>query len=164
VHLYFITGQFLSVFTFIGIILYLTLVLSNINFVGALNAPLLSDIQPKVSDPNLNVELVFQDEIKHKANTLSPISSMTFLGNNDILLLEKNNGTINRILNGVLLKEPLLDVSVANKRERGMLGIATTTSSTIDADGNNDTTTYVFLYYTRSEKSDGTDVCRKTYY
>jgi len=77
--------------------------------------------------------------------------------------LNKNNGTVNRIVNGVLLKEPLLDVNVANKRERGMLGIATTISSTANDNKNGDTR-YVFLYYTESEKRDGSDKCFETYY
>jgi aldose sugar dehydrogenase len=46
------------------------------------------------------------------------------LGPDDILVLEKNNGIVRGIVNGAMLPEPLLDVSVANKNERGMLGIA----------------------------------------
>ena len=49
---------------------------------------------------------------------------MDFLGPDDILVLEKNNGTVQRILNGTMLADPVLDVNVANKYERGMLGIA----------------------------------------
>jgi glucose/arabinose dehydrogenase len=88
---------------------------------------------------------------------------LTFLGTNDILLLNKNNGTVNRIVNGVLLKEPLLDVNVANKRERGMLGIATTTLP-MSNDYESGDIKYVFLYYTESEKRDGSDKCYETYF
>ena len=49
---------------------------------------------------------------------------MAFLAPHDILVLEKNNGTVRRIVNGQLLEKPLLDVNVANKVERGMVGIA----------------------------------------
>ena len=49
---------------------------------------------------------------------------MAFLGPNDILVTEKTNGTVMRIVNGTMLKEPLLDVNVARSDERGMLGIA----------------------------------------
>ena len=49
---------------------------------------------------------------------------MAFLGPDDILVLEKDNGTVQRIVNGKMLPEPVLDVNVANKFERGMLGIA----------------------------------------
>jgi aldose sugar dehydrogenase len=38
--------------------------------------------------------------------------------------LEKDNGTVQRIVNGKMLPEPVLDVNVANKFERGLLGIA----------------------------------------
>jgi glucose/arabinose dehydrogenase len=163
-HLYLRIGLFSTMFTFISITLFLIFILSDENYFEAVNgSELISNNHPNVSDSNLNVELVFQKDIKHKGNTLSPVSTMTFLGTNDILLLDKNNGTVNRIVNGVLLKEPLLDVNVANKRERGMLGIATTISSSAGRDENDDTTN-VFLYYTRSEKSDGSDVCHETYY
>jgi hypothetical protein len=40
------------------------------------------------------------------------------------LVLEKDNGTVQRIVNGKMLPEPVLDVIVANKFERGLLGIA----------------------------------------
>jgi hypothetical protein len=52
------------------------------------------------------------------------MTKMAFLGPNDILVLEKDNGTVQRIVNGKKLPEPILDVNVANKYERGMLGIA----------------------------------------
>src|SRR4026207_716354 len=71
--------------------------------------------QPTVSDPNLKVELFYQG--------VGAASSMTFL-NHDILLLDKNNGTVNRIVNGSIVDGPLLDINVANKRERGLLGIS----------------------------------------
>src|SRR5919198_3296494 len=78
-------------------------------------------------------------------------TSMAFLGPNDILVLEKNEGTVKRIVNGVMLPEPLLDVNVATTRERGMLGIAV-------AKHNNNGPTYVFLYYTEAPTKDGDDV------
>jgi len=84
-------------------------------------------------------------------------TSMAFLGPDDILVLQKNNGTINRILNGKILQEPLLDVDVANYVERGMLGIA--------VDNNNynlsqyynryERIPYVFLYYTEAPAENG---------
>jgi glucose/arabinose dehydrogenase len=77
---------------------------------------------------------------------------MAFLGPDDILILEKNDGTVRRILNGVLLEEPLLNVNVANEGERGMLGIAIAEKErSIEEDDNgNNHVTYVFLYYTES--------------
>jgi aldose sugar dehydrogenase len=98
-----------------------------------------------IKDPNLKVELISQG--------LELPTSMAFLGPNDILVLEKDKGTVQRIVNGKILAEPLLDVNVANKSERGMLGIAVASAK------NNETEpTYVFLYYTESVQ-DGNDDC-----
>ena len=74
---------------------------------------------------------------------------MAFLGNNDLLVLEKNEGTVKRILNGKVQNSSLLDVPVANGVERGMLGI--TVKKT------NSSLVHVFLYFTQSVK-DGDDV------
>jgi glucose/arabinose dehydrogenase len=82
---------------------------------------------------------------------------MAFLGPDDILVLEKNNGIVRRIINGTMLPEPLLDVTVANKHERGMLGIAVAEKT------NPIPPPYVFLYFTESaatkEEGDGSDDC-----
>ena len=107
------------------------------------------DMMPTINDPNLKLELVSQQEIHS--------SSIAFLGLDDILLLHKDNGTVHRIVNGALLGEPLLDVNVANKWERGMLGIATAVSN------NEAGTKYVFLYYTESYRKDGNDICTADY-
>ncbi len=81
-------------------------------------------------------------------------TSMSFLGDNDILVLEKNDGMVKRIINGNAVNDPLIDVNVANKAERGMLGIATYKQEI----GNNESSkTYVFLYYTESRLGDGYD-------
>src|ERR671930_2611160 len=90
---------------------------------------------PIIADHHLKVELVLRG--------LKSPTSMAFLGPNDILVLEKNNGTVQRIVNGKLSHQPLLNVSVANEGERGMLGIAIAKNSAQNA-------TYVFLYYTLS--------------
>ena len=74
---------------------------------------------------------------------------MAFLGNNELLVLEKNEGTVKRILNGKVQNSSLLDVPVANGVERGMLGI--TVKKT------NSSLVHVFLYFTQSVK-DGDDV------
>jgi glucose/arabinose dehydrogenase len=70
---------------------------------------------PKVYDVNYVVEQ-FVEDIPNSPTT------MTFVGN-DILVLEKSSGMIRLIRNGVLQSEPVLDESVANDAERGMLGI-----------------------------------------
>ncbi|HZA69453.1 MAG TPA: hypothetical protein VE548_07110, partial [Nitrososphaeraceae archaeon] len=80
--------------------------------------------EPFVNDPKLKVELVASD--------LQFPTSMAFLGPDDILVLEKNNGTVQRIIDGVKQEDPILDVSVANKNERGMLGIASMIETAVE--------------------------------
>jgi aldose sugar dehydrogenase len=96
-------------------------------------------------------------------------TSMAFLGPNDFLVLEKNKGMVQRIINGNMLKEPLLDVNVASRGERGMLGVAVTSANIVNnSDTNltkpNDTMitskkTYVYLYFTQSRTKDTGDLC-----
>ncbi|MFB5622104.1 MAG: PQQ-dependent sugar dehydrogenase, partial [Candidatus Nitrosomaritimum yanchengensis] len=65
---------------------------------------------------------------------------------------EKNTGQVKRVLDGMVLAQPVLDVPVATSIERGLLGIAV--SQDIDTGK-----TYVFLYYTESGNGvDGSDV------
>ena len=80
------------------------------------------------------MELVFEG--------LELSTSMAFLSPDDILVLEKDKGTVQRIVNGEMLPEPLLDVNVANKSERGMLGIAVTKNEIGPTNSNK----YVFVY------------------
>lgn len=93
---------------------------------------------PTVNDPNLRVEVVF----KNGGKLDTPTTSMAFLGPNDILVLEKNKGTVQRIIEGQLQKNPLLQVKVGNEIECGMLGIAIS---------RNEANTNVFVYYTESD-------------
>src|SRR5918995_281417 len=133
---------------------------------GALPYPL----GPVIKDPTLRAEVVLRG--------LTYATDMAFLGPNDILVTEKDTGNVRRIVNGVMLQEPLLDVNVATYGHRGMLGIAvsniTTSSSTSSPsssyvlDGktmtststntNTNSTKYVFLYYTAAQMQDGEDI------
>jgi glucose/arabinose dehydrogenase len=67
---------------------------------------------------------------------------MAFIDNNNILVLEKEEGTVRLISNGILQEDPVLEVNVNSKSERGLLGIAIMNK---DA---------VFLYYTESSQDD----------
>ena len=92
---------------------------------------------------------------------------MAFLGPNDFIVLEKKTGIVKRIVNGNILETPLLDVEVANEKERGLLGVAISKSDNrtgenfqnYDKDSRNSHSTYVFLYYTESSGKDGNDDC-----
>ncbi len=72
--------------------------------------------KPRLLDPHLKVEQVTAG--------LDTPTTMAFLGPNDILVLEKDKGTVQRIVNGKVSGQPLLDVNVANSVERCMCGIA----------------------------------------
>jgi glucose/arabinose dehydrogenase len=80
---------------------------------------------------SLKVELVTEG--------LSFPTSMEFTDNNNILVLQKDNGTVHLVSNGILQKKPVLKVQVDTKGERGMLGITHSRKDT------------VFLYFTESE-------------
>jgi glucose/arabinose dehydrogenase len=111
---------------------------------------------PIIVDPYLKAEVIFTG--------LKYPTSMTFVGPNDILVTEKDAGTVRRIVNGTELQQPVLNASVATYGHRGMLGIAVAShSSSITAistnRGNrNNTTTYVFLYYTQARTHTGDDI------
>lgn len=96
---------------------------------------------PYLTDPNLTVQTV--------VTGLRFPTDMEFLSEDDLLVIEKNHGTVRRIVNDTLLPEPLLDVSVASSAERGMLGIAA-------AHGSQNTS--IFLFFTESQTTDGADV------
>src|ERR671928_2044120 len=100
-----------------------------------------------IDDPNLKYEVV--------ASGLRSPTTMAFLGPNDILVNEKLNGTVQRVIDGKLQPQPVLDVSVANKNERGMLGIAVAKPNNTANNNNNNNNnnkvssspTYVFVSY-----------------
>jgi glucose/arabinose dehydrogenase len=87
----------------------------------------------------LKVELFFKDGLK------GPATSMAFLAPDDILVLEKYTGKVQRIVNGSLEQNPLLQVKVGTEVELGMLGIAISK--------NQQGKTFVFLYYTEANSS-----------
>src|SRR5438132_5267581 len=73
-------------------------------------------VAPSVVDPNLAVRKV--------AFGLSQPTSMAFIGTNDILVLEKATGKVQRVINNVVQGAPALDLAVNSASERGLLGIA----------------------------------------
>jgi glucose/arabinose dehydrogenase len=95
---------------------------------------------PQLADSSLKIEEVVEG--------LDTPTTMAFLGPDDFLVLEKDKGTVQRVVNGKMVDQPLLDANVANSVERCMCGIAIS---------KHDSTTYVFLYYTEIEGNDGED-------
>jgi len=96
--------------------------------------------QPTIlNDPTLRVESV--------VSGLSSPTSMAFLNDNNILVLEKD-GNVRLVSNGQLQQQSILHAPVDVRSERGLLGIAI--MNTTDSTNNKE----VFLYYTESQGED----------
>ena len=91
-------------------------------------------------DPSLKVETL--------VNGLDTPTSMAFVDNNNILVLEKA-GQVRLVSNGMLQDKPVLQVPVDTESERGLLGIAimnsTKTSSTMI--NNNNILSSIWRYF-----------------
>ena len=94
-----------------------------------------SKLDPVVKDPDLRIEEV--------AKGLELPTTMAFINHNDFLILEKEKGTVRRVVNSTLLEHPILGLNVSTEIDRGLLGIA--------ALQNGQGKKYVFLYYTESK-------------
>jgi aldose sugar dehydrogenase len=134
----------LLLYSFTIILILLSSNYSSVYFsYGAYSKALPSPDGPTINDDSLTVEKV--------TSGLKFPTSMTFVGNNDMLVTEKNTGKVIRVLDGQVQDNPLLDLPVATKIERGLLGIV--------ASKHLDGKTFVFLSYTESgNNEDGSDV------
>ena len=92
-----------------------------------------------VKDPLLQVETL--------VSGLNAPTIMAFIGPDDMLVLQKNNGRVRHILGGVLQPGHVRDVAVDNASERGLLGMAVHPRFPSPP--------YVYLYFT--ESSTGSD-------
>jgi glucose/arabinose dehydrogenase len=120
-------------------------------FLPLLFVPTIQPVEGQIiiNDPKFKAELVFQG--------LDLPTSMVFLKTNDILVSEKENGTIQRITDGKISERPLFDVPVASNGERGLLGIAVN-----EGERGDKKPLYVFLYYTESATdNDGDDIAKQ---
>jgi glucose/arabinose dehydrogenase len=70
---------------------------------------------PSMLDPHLGVRTV--------VSGLNQPTSLAFLGANDMLVLEKTTGKVQRVVNGAI-QSTVLDLAVNGSSERGLLGIA----------------------------------------
>jgi glucose/arabinose dehydrogenase len=98
--------------------------------------------QPQITDPGFTVE-EFIGGIPNSPTT------MAFVGEN-VLVLQKSDGQVRLIKNGILQNEPVLDVAVNSDGERGMLGITTVEST-------------VYLYFTESVVDGGPVIGNRIY-
>jgi aldose sugar dehydrogenase len=80
--------------------------------------------------------------IKEVTAGLSAPTTMAFIGAQNILVLQKGDGRVRRVISGVLQAGAVLDVAVDRASERGLLGIA--------VHPNFPATSFVYLYFTES--------------
>jgi glucose/arabinose dehydrogenase len=125
-----------------------SLVIISIFLIGFIFVNNISDVSAGIFDePTLNVEDLVVE--KYVANLCCMITTMTFVGD-DILFLQKSDGQVRLIQNGILQTEPVLDVNVNSVGEKGMLGITSVDSS-------------VYLYFTEAEKDGGDALGNRIY-
>ena len=92
---------------------------------------------PTLRDPSLSVVEV--------AAGLSAPTTMAFIGAQDILVLQKGDGRVRRVIAGALQPSAVLDVAVDSDSERGLLGIAVHPNFSAEP--------FVYLYFTESMTS-----------
>jgi glucose/arabinose dehydrogenase len=100
---------------------------------------------PTMLDPNLDVRTV--------VTGLTQPSTMAFIGENDLLVLEKSTGKVQRVVNGAVAAT-VLDLNVNFGSERGLLGVALHP----EFPGNPG----VYLYWTESTSGGDTNVLSET--
>jgi glucose/arabinose dehydrogenase len=77
-------------------------------------------------------------------------TTMSFVERNDILVLQKDDGKVRLVTDGILRSEPVFDVNVASAQEQGLLGITTVGST-------------VYLYFTASDRDGGQPLGKQVY-
>jgi len=95
--------------------------------------------------------IILDDDFKVEkfVTGLNVPTTIEFLGD-DLLVLQKNDGKVRLIRNGVLQTEPVLDVEVSNYGERGLLGITSKDST-------------VYLFFTEAHHDGGLSLGNHVY-
>jgi glucose/arabinose dehydrogenase len=136
-------------------LIFLLLILES--YLGIFNIHLVSGISDvaddfkfatNITDPNLKAESVVKG--------LEYPTSIAFLGPDDLLVTENKGGKVQRVVNGSIMPQPLLDVNVANYSERCMCGIAVSKNVTDLGQP------YVFLYFTQAATKADEDLGQDT--
>ncbi|HTM06878.1 MAG TPA: PQQ-dependent sugar dehydrogenase [Verrucomicrobiae bacterium] len=96
---------------------------------------------PSLNDPNLRVEEV--------VSGLASPTTMAFIADGDILVLQKNDGRVIRILNGVVQSPEVLDLNVDSAVAHGLLGIALHPDFATNG--------FIYLYYTQASGAGDSD-------
>ena len=103
------------------------------------------EAQPTLVDPRLDVRTV--------VSGLNSPTTMAFLGEDDILVLEKETGRVRRVMNGAI-QSTVLDLAVNFGSERGLLGITLHPEFP--------TNPSVYLFWTESTTGNDTSVLSAT--
>lgn len=155
-----------SIILLIGIVIAVTAItllyafMSNVILVN-------EEAGPKLSDPHKQ-----SMEVETVVDGLSFPTSMEFIDDKNMLVLEKDHGTVRLVsLNGTVEKEPVLKLEVENEAERGLLGVAISKNNNAYPGDNNDSANTeiehnenipkVFLYFTEKPEN-GTQFPRNT--
>ena len=116
-------------------------IIFTIQFVEVTEADIESKKLPIILDDAFKVEKFVTD--------LSVPTTIEFLGD-DLLVLQKNDGKVRLIRDGILQTEPVLDVEVSNYGERGLLGITSKDST-------------VYLFFTEAYHDGGISLGNHVY-
>jgi glucose/arabinose dehydrogenase/plastocyanin len=100
-----------------------------------------SEIKPKILDSDFKIE-------EFVSGLIGPVN-MEFL-ENDLLVIEKNSGTVRHIKNEKLIDFPVLDVEVSNYGSHGLLGITSVENQ-------------VYLFFTEAYHDGGKTIGSKVY-
>ena len=92
-------------------------------------------------------------ELETIATGIEAPTTMAFVASDDILVLQKQDGQVRRVLDGELQGQAVLDVAVNAASERGLLGIAVNTESPPK----------VFLYYTEAASDGSPPLANRVY-
>jgi glucose/arabinose dehydrogenase len=92
-------------------------------------------------------------DVRQLVKGLNTPTGMAFLGKNDMLVIEKNTGMVQRVVNGTV-RGSVLDLPVNFASERGLLGIALHPGFPANP--------RVYLYWTESSGQGDTDVLSQT--
>jgi aldose sugar dehydrogenase len=110
-----------------------------------------SSLKPCFGPYTLAIGQTFNDaklHVREVASGLVEPTVMAFIGPGDILVLQKGDGRVRRVINEVLQPGEVVDVAVDNASERGLLGIA--------IHPNFPTIPFIYLYFTQSSTSSDT--------
>jgi len=117
-----------------SLIVGIIIVAIQISLVGFVHA------EPTMTNTHFSIERTFSANFEP--------SSMAFVGQDDMLILDRDVGKVYRVTHGVK-SPPLLDVNVGTAGYRGLLGVVAT--------ANEKESIKVFLYFTETSKNDGDD-------